>query len=69
MPETCTTAAGDSTGCKLGTLRTERGTWAQPLNCCRCCEQVKNVHEWRHGQSPGTVECVEAAVMSADVWC
>ena len=28
----------------------------------------KHVHEWRHGQFPNTVECVETAVMFADIW-
>jgi hypothetical protein len=41
IPENCTTAACDSTGCKLGTLRTELGTCAQPLYRCKCSEQVK----------------------------
>jgi hypothetical protein len=61
------TAAATPTGCMRDTFQTELGKCPLPLYRCRCSEDVKNVHEWRHGYPLGPVEGVDAVVMTADI--
>jgi len=62
---TCTTAA--PTGRKRGTLQTERGICELPFIVASVASRYKDVHEWRHGLYLGSVEGVDAAVVTADV--
>jgi len=59
-----TAAAAAPTGSMRDTRRTERRTCALSLYCCRCWEHIKTCSRMI---VPGSVEGVDAVVITADI--
>ena len=67
MSAICTTAAVDAPTGSSGALSKQRGTSALPFFVAGVASGYKHVHEGSHRLSPGPVEGVDAAVVTADI--